>query len=92
MYLPAIETRRVLHTHIHLNKENVSRWIIIPEEPSWALHLLLTRTRETATFGISFQESFPEEKEQGGQWKAGGCCAMQHNMYVCVDNCYYCYY
>ena len=25
-----------------------------------------------------------------GQWKAG--CAVQHNMYVCVDNCYCCYY
>ena len=56
------------HTHIHSNKENVSWWCIIPEELSWALHLRLTRTRETATFGISFQESFPEEKEQARPW------------------------
>ena len=40
------------HTHIHSNKENVSWWIIIPEEPSWALHLRLTRTRETATWAV----------------------------------------
>ena len=64
--------------------------IIIPEEPSRAFHLRLTRTRETATFGFSFQEFVSEETEKVGQWKAG--CAVQHNMYVYVDNCYCCYY
>jgi hypothetical protein len=66
--------------------------VIIPEE--------LKNHRGHFTYGsleqerqqhsvFPFKNLFAEEKEQGGQWKAGGCCAMQHNMYVCVDNCYY---
>jgi hypothetical protein len=61
--------------------------IIIPEELSTYGSLEQERQQHS---GIPFKNLFPQETEKVGQWKAG--CAVQHNMYVCVDNCYCCYY
>jgi hypothetical protein len=49
--------------------------VIIPEEPSRALHLRLTRTRETATFGFPFKEFVSRRERSGRPMEGRLCCA-----------------
>ena len=88
--LPAAQAKYRIRGPQHTDREE--RWkidclfvcimvIIIPEEPSWAFHLRLTRTRETATFGFSFQEFVSRRDRKGWPTEGRLCYATLH---VCM--------